>query len=388
MSNQNRKVKLRTWLIGVLTVLLFAPGLISGLVYTSNLHESAELYALNIMRDRGQLSADQLARRMHRLWSNIERLSMAVTLDDKDALRAQLEQIVKVDDRFTWLGVAWADGQVFAASGSMLEGNNVSSRPWFRQGLQGPFAGDVHEAVLLAKALPVRAEPYRFVDFAAPIKDREGKTVAVVGAHFDWSWVRETLSSLKQGQTDILLLSRDNVVLYGPESLEEKRLLLDGSGAGGKIGLTSRIETWADGRDYITDQISEIRHGNLPSFGWKMLVRQDAHTAFQPLRRMAQQFWLTVGIGAATALAGIFVLTSWIVRPVQNLSNFANHLANGKLAIQPPEEKGYFEATQLSNALTKLQSTLIRSANMDKVHRQDQSSGLMSELSYEHNTAA
>lgn len=385
MSDQNRSVKLRTWLVAVLSVLLLAPGLMSGLIYTSRLQHSAEMQALGILDDRGQLSADQLARRLHRLWRDIERLATTVTLDDKDTLRAQLELITKVDDRFTWLGVAQADGRVFAASQFLLEGENVSSRPWFRQGLQGPFAGDVHEAVLLAKLLPTRAEPYRFVDFAAPIKDRDGKTIAVVGAHFDWSWVYDTLNSLKQGQTEILLLSRDNVVLYGPHTLKEKRLALD---AGGNVGDNSRIITWADGRDYITDTISEIRHANLPSFGWKLMVRQDAETAFHALWSMTRQFWLILGTGAATALVGIVILASWIARPILSLSSFANLLADEKLAAQPPEENGYLEAAQLSNALTKLQSTLIRSAHPAMVHRKAQPAGSMREPSSEQTTAA
>ena len=70
-----------------------------------------------------------------------------------------------------WLGVADAQGVVRAATNNMLLGQNVEERPWFRAGLQAPYVGDAHPAKLLESLLPHQERrPYRFVDFAAPIR--------------------------------------------------------------------------------------------------------------------------------------------------------------------------------------------------------------------------
>jgi HAMP domain-containing protein len=358
MPTPKKRYSLRFWLIVIVGSALFVPGLISGYFYTEELRQRAQGLIVGNLQDRAELSADQLARRLHRLWVDVERLSRTVSLDDRNALRARLEQVTTVDARFTWLGVAFVNGDVFAAANGTLEGQNVSSRLWFRQGLLGPFAGDVHEAVMLAKVLPARIEPYRFVDFSAPVKDKDGKVIAVVGAHLDWTWIRDAMGSLQRPGVDALLISRDGNVLYGPPALEGQRLTNAVTLAAGQTGQVAKVQQWADGCDCVSVAVGNIRYADLPGFGWSLVVRQDAAQAFQAMRGLARQFWLTLGLGALAAILAISLVMVWLTAPIARLTEFAFALSKGEADAPPPDETAYREASVLSAALTRLQSQL------------------------------
>lgn len=111
-----------------------------------------------------------------------------------------LEQRKKFQAEFAWLGVADVDGKVVQAINGMLQGQSVAKRSWFIAGLKGVYTGDVHEALWLSKLLPSRAsgEPLRFIDFAAPIVNKEGKAGGVLRAHGHWSWVTDTVKAAAQ----------------------------------------------------------------------------------------------------------------------------------------------------------------------------------------------
>jgi len=66
---------------------------------------------------------------------------------------------------YSWIGIVQTDGTVKAATGDMLIGADVSSRGWFQEALDGPYVGDVHDAMLLAGLMGAsELEPLRFID--------------------------------------------------------------------------------------------------------------------------------------------------------------------------------------------------------------------------------
>ena len=102
--------------------------------------------------------------------------------------RAVLDQVQASYGYYSWIGMAGLDGRVEVATRGLLEGADVSKRPWFHNALQGKHAGDVHEALLLAQLLPSQAEPWRFVDVAFPFNDAQGQPRGVLAAHLSWQW--------------------------------------------------------------------------------------------------------------------------------------------------------------------------------------------------------
>ncbi|MCZ7018945.1 hypothetical protein, partial [Salmonella enterica] len=96
--------------------------------------------------------------------------------------------------------------------------------------MHAEYTGDPHEALLLAKLLPSAAngELQRFIDFAAPIRNAEGETIGVLGAHAHWSWVTQIVNSAVMQkdaipEVEALIVDFDGRVLY-PELLAGEHL--------------------------------------------------------------------------------------------------------------------------------------------------------------------
>ncbi|MFC7737730.1 diguanylate cyclase domain-containing protein [Roseomonas sp. GCM10028921] len=144
---------------------------------------------------------------------------------DPSAARRLLEDLQLRSPTFSWIGFAGLDGRVIAATGGLLEGMDVSARPWFRPGLAGLHLGDVHPAVLLAKLLPRSkggGEGAYFVDAAAPVYSPEGRVLGVLAGHLTWRWVETVHAEVaalgpRHLAPVLRVLAADGTVLFGPE---------------------------------------------------------------------------------------------------------------------------------------------------------------------------
>lgn len=359
----SRRPGLRTLIFLGGGALMLVPALVAGSLYTGELQRSAERLQVEKLTARGQLGASLLARRLHQLWAEVDALSRTVDVAQPAQARADIDFIARLDRRYSWIGVTDVEGRVLASTQGMLEGQSVAQRPWFRRGLNEPAAIDVHEAQLLAKLLPSSPEPYRFIDFAAPLKRGEGPTAGVIGAHLDWRWVRENLTSLQAPGIDTLLLSRDRVVLYGPPDLVDKPLAVGSALAANRVETAAIDERWPDGQDYLTVVIPTIGHADLPSFGWSLLVRQRMDDALGPTRQLVRTFWLTLGTAALAALVLLFLGALWVTTPLRRLAEAAEGIAGEGEPKAPYRETRYAEAERLSSALVRVQSKLFARGN-------------------------
>jgi hypothetical protein len=339
-------------------VLMLVPALVAGSLYTSALQRHAEALLVEKLTARGDLGAGQLARSLHQLWQEVDTLARRVDITKAPQLRQEINLVAGLDGRYSWIGAADVEGRVVAATRSLLEGESVAERPWFRRGLIGPTAVDVHQAQLLAKHMPSRAEPYRFIDLSAPIR-QDDEVTGTLGAHVDWRWVTDTLASLRVPGVDIILLSRERSVLFGPADLIDKRLDVGSALAASRATGSVLDERWPDGRSYATVVVPAVGHADLPSFGWSLLVRQDLDDALAPTRQLIRSFWLLLGSGAMIALVLLFLGAQWISRPLTRLVGAAEAMTGGDDQKPPYRETRYEEAARLSRALVKLQSRLL-----------------------------
>ncbi len=351
-------IKTHVFVIGAL--LMLVPALVAGAIFTNAMQRRAEVANSARLRLLGEIVASQLGQRMHELWQDVEALSRVVSLEYPEEVRRQLTLLTQVDRRYTWIGVADVQGKVLAASQGMLEGASVAERPWFRRGLNGPAAVDVHEAVLLAKLLPARKEPRRFVDFSAPIKNDQGAVIGVIGAHFDWNMVRDIIQAVRGQGVDALLVSRDQLVLSGPPELQETRLSEGSAVAAGQGTSISLRERWRDGKDYMTAVVPSIQFKDMPSFGWSLIARADLNTVLDPTRSIAQAFWMLLGAGALVGLILLYLFSIWLAKPLHRLVTTAESLASGRTDHPPHDETRYQEAARLSAALVRLQTFSVR----------------------------
>src|SRR5690606_2987421 len=117
---------------------------------------------------------------------------------DRDPIEMNrlLENLQSTYSDYAWIGLTNEFGIVEASTGGVLLGMDVSDRPWYAKGMESPYVGDVHHALLLDEKLGNDGEPLRFVDIAVPIRDPEGKFQGVLGAHLNWRWTREVGASV------------------------------------------------------------------------------------------------------------------------------------------------------------------------------------------------
>src|SRR5205085_10254955 len=159
-----------------------------------------------------------------------------------------------------------------------------------------------------------------------------GGAVRIQGVHVSWGWARDVRRAVfgtgaKAGPGGV---TRDGIVLLGPEELEGRKLQLASLRAAQAGGNGHMTERWPDGRTYVVGYDSARGFLSSPGLGWSILVRQDTEAAYKPVRDLQQ--WVAVGGGA---LALLFSVLGWlaarqIARPLLDLAASARRLAQGE----------------------------------------------------------
>lgn len=290
---------------GAVLITALAAGVLADRLLRRQLAE----HAGSLLQEMAVSMRDTLDREMEQHYEQVRLLSgmdeMNIDLNP-EKVRRLLDQMKESFPQFAWMGLTDDKGKVLASTGGLLQGNNVSARPWFKGALDGPFVGDVHPAVLLEKLLPRQQEPWRFVDVAVPILDSSGTARNVLGAHLSWSWARNVRRSLTPstpdtGEIQILVVSKDGSIILGPAGDEGKKLdlapyRLSAAGAPGYLLKDNQITAYAETRG----------SGRYPGLGWTVLVRQPAQATAASVSGLREQ----IGLGALL-LAVLFATCTW-----------------------------------------------------------------------------
>jgi hypothetical protein len=347
---------LLTLVVGLLSALALAA---LTLAANSNLDTYRSETAETAVRIRSQALGAFLTRSLHEEWQQIERSAADIqNLRDADALQQRIDAMGSTDEKLSWLGVAAADGTVLASSRGMLRGENVAQRPWFQQGLVAPFAGDVHEAVLLARLMQSEGdEPLRFVDFAAPIRNADGEVIAVLGAHVNWRWARTLVEeAARLLELDVFIVNRDGTIVLSTAAIDERTTDMNSILAARRGVRAVFEETWPDGLEYQSFTVPDLTYGSLPPFGWGLVARLDPTVLSAPQQRFQTQ----LALGAA--LATVFIATAFalisgsIVRPLRRIAGALLAQVKGEPSDYVREHRRYKEVQTLSEVLARLQS--------------------------------
>ncbi|HEY0602615.1 MAG TPA: diguanylate cyclase [Herpetosiphonaceae bacterium] len=366
MRPQSLKAHLALAFGGITLILTLVLGLIIGQTTTRQVqrdigHSLAELAF--------QMS-DKLDRGMFERYRDIQIVSALNVMRDPTAdpaeRRALLEQLQDTYPDYAWIGFADPRGNVQASTKALLEGVDVSQRPWYQGALSQPFVGDVHEAMLLAKLLPNKTgEPLRFVDVSVPVMSRQGAPLGVLGAHLSWTWAQEVERSVLQtvgdrGTIEMLVLSKEGNVLLGPAELRGQSLKLRSlqqaqQGVNGYL-----IEQWPDGKTYLTGFSASSGYRSYPGLGWITVTRQAVDAAFTPVRSLQLQIFV---VGFLISL--LFIVVGWlmagrIAQPLLALSSAARRIRQGDMSAQLPVVPSYAEVNILSTSLSGLVSSLLQ----------------------------
>lgn len=330
-----------------------------------------ELYAAqqSAVRATAQSAAELLATQLRDREREIELLSLAPHLVegplDSARVRDSLDKRQALHEEFAWLGVVAPDGTVLQASGGMLTGRSVAQRDWFIAAREHIYLGDVHEAKLLATMLPSlpNGEPTRFIDFAAPIKDAEGRLLGVVGAHAHWRWVTGIVDGTARRQhpgsgIDALILDRQGRVLY-PEAMKVAQTR--GEAVLPTRLINGRIEgalRFGDGKDYLTSEAPLLARTNA-ELGWRIVARQPMDMAMRPVRELRRDLVLLGLMVAAVLMLATLLLARRISRPVEQLAGIAGRVEAERRIPAFPDKPAARELAQLSDAMRSMATSLL-----------------------------
>uniref|UniRef100_UPI0035B2106F sensor domain-containing diguanylate cyclase n=1 Tax=Hylemonella sp. TaxID=2066020 RepID=UPI0035B2106F len=340
--------RLTLWFGGLSLATLLSVGLYVGHIATDELADFGGQSLHISARSAADLLASQLAERDR----EIRLLSQAAAFTRGDLFAPEIGRMLaarrQTFDQYAWIGLTDTRGRVLQASDGMLVGQDVSQRPWFQAALKGPYTGDVHEALLLAKQYPQRTpdEPLRFIDFAAPIHDAQSRVRGVLGAHVHWSWVTATVDSVvtqsaARRKVEVLIANSAGDILYPFRLAGSVRMP-----ARSRPGAAYEALRWPNGQTYLTSQV-EVQARTSVDLGWRVVLRQQL---------------LLFGLIAALVFALIaYRLATRVSQPIEQLAEAMHHVERGdQPPVYPQKREQVTEIRQLSDSIQSMTGALLR----------------------------
>lgn len=358
---QRTRIGLHRLIFFFMTVVALAPSIIILPMLATLSRDITRSQAVGVLQAAADGMAGELARDLQERWDVVRALGVfAAEPHDPNELRLRFETLVRTTPLFAWLGLATTAGVVTVASDRVLEGANVAAHPWFKAGLNEPYAGDMHNSVMLQAFLaPTSKEPLRLLDFSLPIKRPDGVPFGVLGAQIRWQGVRTLIQSLShQNGMEFLLLARDGTVLAGPERMEGKKLALGVVRAAEQGVARSGVEQWPDGQEYLAVAVPMINQKDVPSFGWSLLVRQPAKLALLDTYAAAARLLPVIIGGAAFILVATWGFGYWVAGPIRRLASAAEAIVAGRSDTPVPDERAFAEVASLADSLARVESRL------------------------------
>ncbi|MDQ0195660.1 sensor domain-containing diguanylate cyclase [Paenibacillus wynnii] len=285
----------------------------------------------------------------------------------KEEIDGVLDELKKSMPVFSWVGYLDTKGNVISSTDDVWLGENVSERPVFKEGIKGPFVGDVHDAEDLAKLMPSSSEePLQFVDYSTPVYNDQGNKIGVLAAHFSWEWSRQVEKSLiaplqerLKGVEVFIVSKKDNTILLGPpnvmgQSFDSQALNQARSGKNSWI-----LDSNSNNSSYLTGYSYSDGYLNYPGLGWTVIIRQPADVAFASVDQLEK---LIILAGMATAvLFGIlgWLMAGWIVRSLNQVVGTVDLLSSG-VDVEISTSSRFKDIAILSASLRNLVSNLTK----------------------------
>lgn len=296
-----------------------------------------------------------------------------------------LARMQHINPHNVWIGVADVHGTVQNATDHLLQGTDVSQRPWFQYAQSGPFISQVYTSQqltqLLQKSADASAQALRVVDFAAPIQGPDGSLLGVLGIHSSWDWARDAVERLQQGaaknnQQSIFIFDKAGTLIYAPDGATAPYTRLEQTlpEAMERNSPNANLVQWKDrAQPFLTSAVQLPTPSPANDLGWWIVARQPVEAAYADANRM---LWLSLGFAGIAGL--LTALVAWTL--ARHVSDDLKQLAQAASQIQAhthasiPLLHSNREVFKLSQALSGMTAQLLRAnEEMQKqVHRRTQ----------------
>lgn len=276
-------------------------------------------------------------------------------------LQLKLDQVKSSYKYYAWMGIANPQGTIEVAADHLLQGADVSERPWFIHGLQQIYLGDVHKAVLLAKKLKAinPNEPMRFIDFSAPIYDAKTQQLkGVLAVHADWSWAGQVLNNAlseteNQRGIEVFIVNPQGEILYPyksighvtPPRFDAKR-------------ANYFLHDWGENQQYLTTDVPVLSKTHM-SLGWHVIIRQPIAIALADVRSLQHKILFSGLIISFLLLFITYRFASRLSQPIESLAQSAYAVEMGQDHVNFDTKTSIREIQGLSHSLKSMTETLL-----------------------------
>jgi signal transduction histidine kinase len=267
-----------------------------------------------------------------------------------------------------WIAAADSSGTIVSRQGEMPRGGRVDATPWFAAGLQGPWLGLIDTGPPSSPGKPAAPVSTASLlgDMAAPVRDKSGRVVGVIAAHLRW-WrapnhpLRLTDETDAPIATRAYLLDNRGMVLIGPDGSRGKPW--DGVWIKHRQAVPAdfrdpamaalHFERLPNGREVLVSR-TPLSLGDAASPpSWQVQLCEPSERVYQRADALALKIlWVSLGLGAATVLLGVFG-TRRLTRRLKILTHSVASVArNDTTHIEVPS--GRDEVAQLAGAFAKI----------------------------------
>jgi signal transduction histidine kinase len=310
------------------------------------------------------LETDQLASDLGQAVS--ARLGAVRAARDSESPAELFERLAAAYPDLGWIAVTDIGGTVRAADESALIGSSASRKPWFSQGLDGPWIGMIEETRRVGRT-PLLG------DLSVPMKDASGRVLGVVAAHLNWRWAVSDVQRLSDtvdshGSAQTLVVDRAGTVLVGPDALLGKRwdgIVLkepppidapSAPTAAEPIARRSgppRFERLPNGQTVLVARAPMSIGTRYQALGWQVQLSESKEHVYQRANALGVRIlWISIALGAATALIGALGARH-LTNRLKRLTRSAAAVGRNETArIEVPS--GRDEVAQLAAAFAKI----------------------------------
>ena len=293
---------------------------------------------------------------LKREWDSLQAVAHNISNAEKHQIDDFMDAVAETGGQVAWSGVADLEGRIVSGSNRLREGENVSERRWFREGLRQPSVGNVFASNTLERDDNDRKQS--LLNLSTPVLDGEtGEVTGVLVYSLRMAWVQTFLTRARERlNIDVVVQNREGQTLVdtreAARNLPQEAIAL--ATLGGNLAGTFQMLDHADGLyAYTSNFVSD----ELPDFGWRVFAVLDTGALVDVLPQLMRSSVIAVSIAAAFVLVVTLLAAQIVLRPIEDLARTATSMAEGEFDY-PLESRSSQEAVALSQALIRIQGRL------------------------------
>ncbi|MDT0683962.1 hypothetical protein RM543_14825 [Roseicyclus sp. F158] len=345
--------KLSTTLIGS----AIAAFLLAILVVTLPIRSHVNAFERNVQSEgvtrAGRALQLAVSKTMEREWRSLEAVAAQVDMSNQKGMQNFADAVPRASSAIAWTGIVAADGRIVAGTGGIEVGSDASQERWFREGRAGGSVSSVYRREALGD------DSDGLINMSAPVLDQMGRSIGVVVYSLRIDWLTAYMSdAARELGLDIAVRDEEGRMVLELDEQIQGPLDPDVM-ALSEIGhdLTRFIPAQNDQPAHVLGVFPSMLQGELPHFGWDLVVRVPALQGQASLAAFMRKIsWSIAALFVALGCATVFY-TVHFLRPIEELSRVAGKIADGD-ASYPPERTSSRESAALSAALVRIQSRL------------------------------